>query len=116
MPQDTKSAEDLFGISAENRLVALENENKLSQKIKDIEAKTSVENMNLEFFIDGHSMFGGIVISKHADSDYVNIVFRPNIEGKTVSIHMTEKAYLKLHEAIDVFKLKSINTRQFEEN
>ena len=116
MPHDTKSAEDLFGISNENRLIALENETKLLQKLKEIEAKTAVENINLEFFIDGYDMFGGIIISKHADSDYVNIVFCPNVEGKTISIHMTEKAYLKLHEAIDVFKLKSINTRQFEEN
>ena len=99
-----------------NRIIALQNEDKLSNVLKEIDKKTSMEKMNLEFFIDGQNMFGGVVISKYVDSDYVDMTFYPNREGKAISIHMTEKAYIKFHEVIDIFKIKSINTRQFEEN
>jgi len=99
-----------------NRILALQNEDKYAEKTKiHSDKKLSVDEINLEAFsIDGN-LFTKVMVSKHADSDFVNIAFVPN-EGKVLHIRMTEKSYLKFHEVIDVFKMKSINTRQFEEN
>ena len=113
---DAKKIEELESKIAElNRIIALQNEDKYSIKQTNKLGKLSLEEMYLESFSTGGDMFTKVIVSKHADSDYVNIAFVPN-EGKVLRIYMTEKSYLKLHEAIDVFKMKSINTRQFEEN
>lgn len=98
-----------------NRIIALHNEDKYQEKVKASNGKLSIEEMLLEAFsIDGN-LFNKVVVSKHPDSDFVNITFLSN-EGKTLHFYMTEKSYMKFHEVIDVFKLKSINIQQFEEN
>lgn len=97
-----------------NKIIALYNQDKLD-KIELLGNKNiAMEEILLEAFsIDGH-LFNKCVVTKHRDSDFVNITFVSN-ETKTYSINMTEKSYLKFWEIIDVFKTKSINTRQFEE-
>jgi hypothetical protein len=126
MVHDTKEAEDLFEsnntikllndkIVELNSIIALKNEDKISSKdIKKL-VKLSTDEINLEAFTTGGDIFTRVIVSKHADSDYVNITFIPN-EGKVLRIYMTEKSYLKFNEVINVFKLKSINTKQLEEN
>lgn len=143
LPHDTKNADDLFDgrqinsledlafslneskeekirrLEKENaelhRILALQNEDKYSSKSKETKNKLAIEEMSLEAFSVDGNLFNKVMVSKHADSDFVNITFVPN-EGKVLQINLTEKSYMKFWEVIDVFKLKSINTRQFEEN
>lgn len=98
-----------------NRIIALHNEDKCQAKIRTSNGKVSIEEVFLEAFSGDGNLYNKVVVSKHADSDFVNITFISS-DYKISHIYMTEKSYLKFHEVIDIFKLKSINTRQFEEN
>lgn len=93
-----------------NRVIALHNKDKYQEKIKISNDKLAIEQMNLEAFSTDGNLFTKIMVSKYVDSDFVNITFVPN-EGNVLQVHMTEKSYMKFHDIIDAFKIKSISTR-----
>ncbi len=98
-----------------NRIIALLNEDKIIKKSETKIKGLSFEDIQLEALSTDGKLFNKVMISKHVDSDFINISFVSN-EEKPLTIYMTEKSYVKFHEIVDVFKIKSVNTRQFEKN
>ena len=115
---DTMSDEDkILALSTRvdelNKILAFYNGEKMRAKSNVIMKDLASEETELEVF----NLFGGaytnLIISKHKKSEFVRLALI-QADGKTLQLSMTEKSYMQLFNAVEIFKIKYINTRQFE--
>ena len=97
-----------------DKALSVKNNDKLSKLEHSKDKQICNESTNLEAFNTFGPAYVSCNISKHKESDFIYINFIPAVAGN-LSIAMTEKSYVKFAKAIDIFKMKYINTRPFED-